>query len=97
MNGTVNANGDTDKGWSVEIALPWKGLKPLADGKPLPPKPGDVWRVDCSRFQHRGPKGERLERAAGWTWNRHGYYDSHIPETFTYVRLSGEVAGASRL
>ena len=32
--------------------------------------------------------GKPLDRAAGWTWNRHGHYDSHIPETFPYVRFS---------
>ena len=60
----------------------------LADGRSLPPKPGDVWRIDCSRFEHFDRDGKPVETCAGWTWNRHGYYDSHIPETFTYVRFS---------
>ena len=77
-------------GWKAEVALPWAGTCWLADGRPLPPKEGDVWRIDCSRFQHFGPRGERLDPAAGWTWNRHGYYDSHMPETFSYVRFSAD-------
>lgn len=88
INGTLNKRDDVDEGWTAEIAMPWKGLQWLADGRALPPKNGDVWRIDCSRFQHIGPHGERLDPAAGWTWNRHGHYDSHIPETFTYVQFS---------
>lgn len=94
VDGTINKRDDRDRGWSAEIALPWKGLSWLADGRSLPPKDGDEWRVDCSRFQHIGRKGERLDPAAGWTWNRHGFYDSHIPETFTRVRFSSESARA---
>ena len=36
-----------------------------------------------------------LDPCAGWTWNRHGHYDSHIPEVFPYVTFSTEVARAS--
>jgi len=88
LDGTLNHPQDTDRGWSVELAFPWNGLHWLADGRSLPPKDGDVWRIDCSRFQHVGPNGEHMDPAAGWTWNRHGHYDSHIPETFTYVHFS---------
>ncbi len=88
VEGTLNDSSDTDRGWSVELALPWEGLRLLADGRALPPNEGDVWRIDCSRFQHFTKHGEKLERAAGWTWNKHGHYDSHIPETFTYVHFS---------
>jgi hypothetical protein len=94
VDGTPNRQDDIDNGWTVELALPWQGLGWLADGRRLPPSEGDVWRIDCSRFQHFGPKGERLERAAGWTWNKHGHYDSHIPETFTRVRFSTVAIGA---
>jgi len=81
-------------GWTVELALPWPGLRDLADERALPPRHGDVWRIDCSRFQQSDPSGRTLNPSAGWTWNRHGHYDSHIPETFTYVEFSEQsVAG----
>jgi hypothetical protein len=88
VDGALNKRDGSDRGWSAEIAVPWAGLKWLADGRSLPPKEGDTWRIDCSRFQQIGRNGERLNPAAGWTWNRHGHYDSHIPETFTYVHFS---------
>ena len=93
VEGTLNKRDDVDKGWSAELAFPWRGLRWLADGRSLPPKPGDVWRIDCSRFQKVGREGKLLNPSAGWTWNKHGHYDSHIPETFTYVHFSDEVVG----
>jgi hypothetical protein len=93
VDGTLNRTDDVDRGWTVELAFPWSGLRWLADGRSRPPKGGDVWRIDCSRFQHAGRRGERLDPAAGWTWNRHGHYDSHIPETFTYVQFSTRPVG----
>lgn len=83
--GTLNRRDGTDRGWSAEIAIPWRGLEWLSDDRSLPPLDGDIWRIDCSRFQQIGRNGERLNPGAGWTWNRHGHYDSHIPEIFPYV------------
>jgi len=93
VDGTLNRRAGTDKGWSVELAFPWQGLELLADGRALPPRDGDVWRIDCSRFQQVSKDGKRLDPSPGWTWNRHGHYDSHIPETFTYVHFSTQVVG----
>lgn len=75
-------------GWTVELAFPWKGLTEIAEGRSLPPKPGDTWRIDCSRFEKIGRNGETLDPCVGWTWNQHGHYDSHIPEVFPYVTFS---------
>jgi hypothetical protein len=88
VDGTLNQRHDTDRGWSAEIAIPWKSLALLADGRSIPPRDGDVWRIDCSRFEKNGPHREALESSAGWTWNRHGFYDSHIPEVFPRITFS---------
>jgi hypothetical protein len=85
VQGTLNDSSDEDVGWTVEVAIPWAGLGLLSDGRFLPPKDGDEWLIDCSRFQSLGLDGKPLRRSAGWTWNRHGHYDSHIPERFTTV------------
>jgi hypothetical protein len=94
VDGTLNKRDDMDGGWSAEIAIPWSSLGLLADGRSLPPRDGDVWRIDCSRFEKVGRNGEPLDPSAGWTWNRHGHYDSHIPEVFPKVTFSGKTAGA---
>lgn len=90
VDGVLNRRTHADRGWTAEVALPWKGLELLADGRSLPPKDGDVWRIDCSRFEKTGRHGEVLDPSAGWSWNRHGHYDSHIPEVFPYVTFSAE-------
>ncbi len=95
IDGELNSRSHTDKGWTAELAFPWKGLDWLGDGRPLPPADGDIWRIDCSRFQQFSRDGSRLTHSPGWTWNRHGHYDSHIPETFTYVHFSTQVVGVS--
>jgi hypothetical protein len=88
INGVLNSRTHTDKGWTAEIAFPWEGFRPLHPNRNLPPRSGDTWRIDCSRFQQFSKDGRRLDHSPGWTWNRHGHYDSHIPETFTYVHFS---------
>lgn len=89
VNGTLNQSKDRDKGWSVELAFPWPGMEWLAksDGRSLPPKGGDVWRMDFSRFnQYKAPAPAK--DSGGWAWSSHGIWDSHVPECFTYIHFS---------
>jgi len=60
IDGTLNDPTDTDKGWSLEWAIPWSSLKPPAWERPsfteaaraaAVPKPGDEWRINFSRVQ----------------------------------------------
>ena len=88
VDGVLNRRDRSALGWTVELAFPWGGLDLLADGRSLPPQDGDVWRIDCSRFEKVGRNGEDLDPCVGWTWNRHGHYDSHIPEVFPYLTFS---------
>ena len=89
VNGTINDNSDVDRGWTVELALPWSGLSILAkgDGRSLPPRNGDVWRMDFSRFNtYKAPSPSK--DSGGWAWSSHGVWDSHVPECFTYIEFS---------
>ena len=101
VDGTLNKRDDLDRGWTVEIAFPWEGMKWLAEGRPLPPREGDVWRMDFSRFQNLNfsspasayqpdPDEAGLSVNAAWVWNKHGVYDTHIPERFTKIRFTEE-------
>ncbi len=88
IDGTLNDATDVDLGWTVEVAVPWKELAMLDLTKPrdLPPKPGDLWRIDFSRFnQKKDPANP--EDSGGWALSPHGVWDSHIPEVFPYVQL----------
>lgn len=89
LNGTVNIDTDTDQGWTVELAFPWSGMESLAraDHRSLPPKDGDIWRIDFSRFnQYKAPAPAK--DSGGWVLSKHGIWDSHIPECFPKIRFS---------
>jgi hypothetical protein len=93
VDGTLNDSSDTDNGWTVELALPWKSMAGLAqaDDRSLPPKGGDTWRIDFSRFnQYRSDDDPASNGSKGWAWSRHGVWDSHIPECFVRVTFSAE-------
>lgn len=90
VDGKINDPGHVDKGWRVELAFPWEGMKTLSGGRSLPPKDGDCWRMDFSRFEKLGYCGVKAEPHPGWAFNEHGIYDSHIPECFTFVHFSGD-------
>ena len=98
IDGTVNQDKDRDRGWTVELAFPWKGMELLAktDHRALPPKDGDVWRMDFSRF-NTYKEAPPAKDSGGWFWTRHGVWDSHIPECFAYIQFSTNDVGSAKL
>ena len=89
IDGTVNNDKDRDRGWTVELAFPWKGMQWLAkaENRALPPRDGDVWRMDFSRF-NTYKEAPPANDSGGWVWTRHGIWDSHIPECFAHIRFT---------
>lgn len=89
IDGTLNDDTDRDRGWTVELALPWYGMKWLAhgDGRSLPPRDGDIWRMDFSRF-NQYKEAPPSSDSGGWAWSPHGVWDSHVPECFPYIHFS---------
>lgn len=53
IDGTLNDPGDTDRGWRVEVAIPWAGLAEYHSHGACPPSPGDRWRFNFSRVEWR--------------------------------------------
>ena len=88
VDGTLNEDSDVDRGWTVELAFPWAGMRTLAQGRALPPRDGDIWRMDFSRFEALPYNGRVTDPSIGWSFNKHGVYDSHIPECFASVHFS---------
>ncbi len=97
IDGTLNDNTDRDRGWTVELAFPWEGMKSIAlgDQRSIPPKPGDTWRMDFSRF-NQFREAAPVRDSQGWAWSHHGCWDSHIPEVFPYLTFSSETVSAAR-
>jgi len=88
VDGRLNDSSVVDKGWTVELALPWEGMRALDPSRALPPAEGDIWRFDFSRFELLKYNGHVADPSPGWSFNKHGVYDSHIPEVFTKVHFS---------
>ncbi len=92
ISGTLNDPSNEDRGWSVEIAIPWKALAEYAR-RSSPPKEGDEWRVNFSRVEWRhevvGKKYEKLKglREDNWVWSPQGAINMHIPERWGFVKF----------
>jgi hypothetical protein len=86
VRGTLNDARDRDRGWSVEIAMPWGafGERPLIDG---------TWRINFSRVEwkiqvidgrYRVVPGTKEDN---WVWSPQGRIDMHWPEYWGVVRF----------
>jgi Carbohydrate-binding family 9 len=97
IDGTLNDPSDRDRGWTVELAFPWSGMKAIASGdaRSIPPRDGDVWRMDFSRF-NQFKEAPPVRDTQGWAWSPHGCWDSHIPEVFPFITFSTTPASTTQ-
>jgi hypothetical protein len=102
LDGTLNVLSDTDRGWSVELAVPWSALGELAR-RPSPPMDGEQWRVNFSRVEwpldlstgaYRAVTGSKENN---WVWSPQHVVDMHRPETWGYVQFSTGAPGTVRV
>ncbi|MEJ2482717.1 MAG: carbohydrate-binding family 9-like protein [Gemmatimonadota bacterium] len=99
--GTLNRPDDQDVGWSVEIAIPWDGLGEATD-VPVPPRPGDRWRLNFSRVDwpveiRDGETVKRVDPSTGetlpernWVWSPQGLVAMHYPEMWGFLVFADE-------
>jgi hypothetical protein len=98
VQGTLNDAKDSDKGWTVELALPWEALAEFAN-RPTPPRDGDQWRINFSRveWRHEVAAGRYVKPAGikedNWVWSPQGVIDMHRPEMWGYVQFSMAESG----
>lgn len=104
VNGTLNNPNDIDKGWVLELAIPWKAYKASYYHKNIPVN--DFWRVNFSRvnWEHsiengkysrkKDDKGEYLHEY-NWVWSPQGVINMHEPEKWGYVYFSSKEVGDS--
>ncbi|HTL08022.1 MAG TPA: carbohydrate-binding family 9-like protein, partial [Chitinophagaceae bacterium] len=85
VEGTLNDNTDTDRGWNLEIAIPWSSLSLLAGGRSIPPADGDCWKMFLGRFQQLFTGGKELQPHPAMALNSHGIYDTHLPEKWSNI------------
>lgn len=94
VSGTVNNASDTDKGWTVEMVVPFTAVLPGVE--PRKPEAGDFWRINFSRVEwdtaiengryvkKTGEKGRPLPER-NWVWSPQGAINMHMPERWGYV------------
>ena len=88
IDGAINCPEIKDKGWTVELALPWASLRHIAGGKMLPPKAGDTFRMTAYRAHH----DRATRKVKGWTWSIMGNDNIHIPERWNQIVFSDQEA-----
>lgn len=99
LEGSINDPSDRDRGWSVELALPWRGLGET------PPVPGAHWRINFSRVEWTldtagGRYTRRLDRKtnrplpeANWVWSPQYAVNMHMPEMWGVVEFASGSSG----
>ena len=84
IEGTLNNPNDTDKYWTVEMAIPRQALT-LSFNNLL--KAGNTWRINFSRVEWLKKPEEN------WVWNATGRIDMHMPDRWGYLHFSDNKVG----
>lgn len=104
VDGTLNNPSDTDKKWSVEMAIPFQCL--VTGLKNGIPKDGLIWKVNFSRVQWKTKvvdgKYEKLTdkktglpfREDNWVWSPTGEINLHVPERWGMLQFSEKPVNA---
>jgi hypothetical protein len=102
IDGTLNDASDTDKGWTLEMAIPWSVYKTSYYQDVVPRD--TFWRVNFSRVnwdyeltdgvysRKKDLKGAFLHDY-NWVWSPQGVVNMHEPEKWGYVYFSSSQAG----
>ncbi|MBL7472389.1 carbohydrate-binding family 9-like protein [Robertkochia sediminum] len=103
IDGSLNDASDEDRGWSVEIAMPWDVLSE-ASHMPVPPE-GKFWRVNFSRvnwdhdlkdgrYSRKKDEDGNFAPEYNWVWSAQQVVNMHEPERWGYVyfKPQGEVS-----
>lgn len=104
-DGTLNDPRDRDRGWRIELAIPFRSLA-TAEVTTRVPRDGEAWKVNFSRVDwdlesRAGGYAKVLDPATGkprpeanWVWSPQGVIDMHLPERWGVVVFRS--AGARR-
>ena len=94
IQGTLNNPNDIDKGWTVEMFIPFTAVT-MGNVAKIPAD-GEFWRIDFSRVEWdvevKDGKYVKLKGANGrnlpehnWVWSPQGVINMHFPERWGYL------------
>src|ERR1700733_2132862 len=100
VQGTLNDPSDTDKGWTIEIAIPFKAVS-IGNNVQVPVD-GTLWRINFSRVEWdtKAENGHyvKLKDGSGrvlpehnWVWSPQGVVNMHYPERWGYLLFNKDV------
>ena len=79
VQGSLNKRDDTDRGWTVEIAVP---LASFQSRQQVPaPADGTTWRINFSRVEWKVGQ----PREDNWVWSPQGVINMHVPEQWGFL------------
>ena len=106
LDGTLNNPADTDRSWSIELAVPFSSVR-MNGGRN--PSTGTIWRMNFSRVQWEldtlnGAYFRRKDKTMGKllaehysVWSPQGIVNLHYPERWGYVLFSDTLSTKSFL
>ena len=100
LDGTLNHPGDRDRGWTVELAIPWAAFADSGRNV-VPPRTGTQWRVNFSRvewtvdtaggvYMKRTDATGRALPEDNWVWSPQGVINMHVPARWGVVQFGGK-------
>jgi hypothetical protein len=107
VDGTINDPSDTDRGWTVELAIPWDPITEAAREQRAP-RGGEQWRINFSRVdwdvgvvdgayrKRMNPATSRPLPERNWVWSPQGAINMHMPEMWGFVQFSDRTVGTGR-
>lgn len=79
LRGTLNARGDKDEGWSLEVSIPWSNFADMAPR----PTPGTMWSANLNRWDGVAPD----RRMSIWSDPLRPRAQPHVPARFGELRF----------
>ncbi|MCJ8210073.1 carbohydrate-binding family 9-like protein [Mucilaginibacter sp. RS28] len=97
IQGTLNKSNDTDRGWTVEMAIPFKALG-IGDNERNGVTEGTLWRINFSRVEWdtkvvNGKYVKVIDSTKShpehnWVWSPQAVINMHFPERWGYLQFT---------
>ena len=87
VDGKINSSRKADRGWTVEMAVPFASIAIGFDS----PKLHNPWRINFSRVEWLVKDGP----AENWVWNPTGKVNMHLPDRWGYLHFVDAPVNAS--